>query len=56
MKFYIVRKSKDNIKSQKGAFFLLENAIKKARKTKCNVYDEQKNCVWNFKKGGEINE
>lgn len=46
MEIYRVRKSFDNIKSQKGAYFILENAIERARKTKCNVYDGNKNCVW----------
>lgn len=46
---YRVRKTQKNIKSQKGAFFMLENAIKKALKTKCNVYDNLGICVWNYK-------
>lgn len=53
MEIYTVRKSANDIKSQKGAFFMLENAIKKAIKTKCNVYDSNKNCVWSKLKGGE---
>ncbi len=54
MKYYTVRKSAEDIKSQKGAFFMLENAIAKACKTNRNVYDQDKNCIWS--KGGEINE
>lgn len=50
IKIYRVRKKFDDIKSQKGAFFLLENAISLAYKTKCNVYDENKNCIWQYKK------
>ena len=45
---YRVRKSADNIKSQKGVFFMLETAIKKAFITKCNVYDNNKRCVWEY--------
>jgi len=45
---YRVRKSFDNIKSQKGAYFILESAIKKAILTKRNVYDSNKKCVWSF--------
>lgn len=46
MEIYRVRKNFGDIKSQQGAFFILENAIKKAKATKCNVYDGNKNCVW----------
>lgn len=45
---YRVRKSFNDIKSQTGAYLILENAIKKAAQTKCNVYDGNKNCVWHF--------
>ncbi len=48
MEIYRVRKSFGDIKSQKGAFFLLENAIKKASENGCNVYDGNKNCVWEY--------
>lgn len=48
MEIYRVRKSFEDIKSQKGAFFILENAINKAKKTGCNVYDGNKNCVWEY--------
>lgn len=47
---YRVRKSWDDIKSQKGAFFMLETAIKKAFLTRCNVYDSNKNCIWEYNK------
>ena len=47
---YRVRKSWDDIKSQKGAYFMLETAIKKAFLTKRNVYDNNKNCVWEYNK------
>lgn len=47
---YRVRKSWDDIKSQKGAYFMLETAIKKAFLTKCNVYDSNKNCIWEYNK------
>lgn len=47
---YRVRKSADDIKSQKGAFFTLEAAVKKAFLTKCNVYDNNKNCIWSYNK------
>ena len=44
-----VRKSFDNLKSQKGAFFIFENALKCAIKTKRNIYDNNKICVFNYK-------
>ncbi len=47
-----VRKAPFDIKSQKGAFLFFENAIKTALKTKCNVYDNDKNCVWKYSKNG----
>lgn len=52
---YRVRKSAHDIKSQTGAYLLLECAIKKARETQCNVYDKNFRCVYrcdsaNFKK------
>lgn len=47
---YRVRKSWDDIKSQKGAYFMLETAIKMAFLTKCNVYDSNKNCIWEYNK------
>ena len=46
---YRVRKSWNDIASQKGVYFLLENAIETAKKYGCNVYDNKKNCVWNYK-------
>ena len=45
---YRVRKKFDNIKSQRGAYFVLESAIKMALKTGCNVYDNNGNCIWKF--------
>ncbi|MBQ6825475.1 MAG: hypothetical protein IJP34_02295 [Clostridia bacterium] len=47
---YRVRRSASNIKSQKGAYILLEAAIKKAKQCKCNVYDNNFKCI--FKYGG----
>lgn len=47
---YRVRKSWDDIKSQKGAYFMLETAIKRAFLTKRNVYDSNKTCVWEYRK------
>ncbi len=44
-----VRKSWDNIASQKGAFLIFENAKKVAKKYRCNIYNNKKECVWNFK-------
>ena len=52
-----VRKSFDDIKSQAGAFLIFENAVDLARKTKLNVYNNKKKCVWNYKeeiKNGKI--
>ncbi|MBR4972845.1 MAG: hypothetical protein IKY45_00090 [Clostridia bacterium] len=46
---YRVRKSPENFKTQKGAFFIFENAVKLAKRTRCNVYDNYKNCVWSYK-------
>lgn len=43
---YRVRKSWKDTKSQIGAYKVLENAIKKAQSTGCNVYDTKGNCVW----------
>ncbi len=50
IQIYRVRKSANDIKSQKGAYFMLEAAIKKAFLTKCNVYDNNKKCIWEYKK------
>ena len=44
-----VRKTWEDIASQKGAFFILENAIKVAKNTKLNIYNSKKECVWNYK-------
>ncbi len=48
MEIYRVRKSFGDIKSQTGAFFILDNAIKQAKKTKRNVYDGNKNCLFRY--------
>ena len=48
IRIYRVRKSFNDIKSQKGAFFILENAINCAIKTKRNVYDQNKRCVFKY--------
>lgn len=45
---YRVRKSPNDLKSQKGAFFIFENAVRIAIKHKCNIYDNFKNCVWSY--------
>lgn len=45
-----VRKSWKDIASQKGAFFILENAVKIAKQNGCNVYNNNKECVFSFKK------
>lgn len=45
---YRVRKTSDGIKTQKGAFLILENAIKLAKLTRCNVYDNSKKCIWKY--------
>ena len=52
MTIYRVRKSPNNLKSQRGAYFIFENALKRAKKTKCNIYDNNKNCIWNYKENG----
>jgi len=48
MQIYRVRKRFDDIKGQKGACYILQNAINIAKKTKCNVYDGSKRCVWDY--------
>ncbi len=48
MKYYRVRKAFKNIKSQKGVYCILDNAISVAIKTKCNIYDENGSCVWKY--------
>lgn len=45
-----VRKSPHNLRSQKGAYFIFEVALKTAIKHKCNIYDNDKNCVWEYKR------
>lgn len=49
IEIYRVRKSWFDFKSQVGTFFILENAVKAAKKYKCNVYNSKKECVWNYK-------
>ncbi len=46
---YRVRKAPFDIKSQKGAFFIFEAAVKTALRTKCNIYDSQGRCIWSYK-------
>lgn len=43
-----VRKSFSDIKSQAGAFLILDNAIELAKAKALNVYDSKKQCVWNY--------
>lgn len=47
---YRVRKSFKDIKSQKGAFFLFESAVKTAQKHKLNVYDNEGKILYQHKK------
>ena len=47
---YRVRKSFGDIKSQKGAFFLFETAVKTAQKHKLNVYDNNGKLLYKYKK------
>ena len=57
VEIFRVRKSWDDFKTQAGAFLILENAIGLAKKTKQNVYNYKKECVWNFEeeiKNGKI--
>ncbi len=57
VEIFRVRKSWDDFKTQAGAFLILENAIELAKKTKQNVYNYKKECVWNFEeeiKNGKI--
>ncbi len=49
IKIYRVRKNWDDIKSGAGAFFIFENAVRVAKETGCNVYNNKKQCVWNYK-------
>lgn len=49
LQIYRVRKTWGNIASQKGVFFILDNAVMTAKKYGCNVYDNKKKCVWNYK-------
>ncbi len=57
IEIFRVRKSWNDFKNQAGAFFILENAIQHAKKTKQNVYNHKKECVYNYKeelKNGKI--
>lgn len=47
---YRVRKSFKDIKSQKGAFFLFESAVKTAKKHRLNVYDNKGKLLYESKK------
>ena len=47
-KIYRVRKNWDDIGSGAGSFFVLENAIRVAKETGCNVYNHKKQCVWRY--------
>ncbi len=49
MEIYRVRKSWENIASQVGVFFVFEDAVRLAKKKKCNIYTGDKICVWNYK-------
>lgn len=49
IKLFRVRSSWNDIKSQSGAFFIFENAVEAAKKSKQNIYDNSKRCVWNYK-------
>lgn len=48
IEIFRVRKSFEDIRSQKGAFYIFENAVALAKKTKCNIYNNKKECVWNY--------
>lgn len=48
IEIYRVRKSWSDIRSQKGVYFIYENAVRVAKRTKCNVYNSAKECVWNY--------
>ena len=47
--YYYVRKSWANTDSQVGAYSISENAVKKAKETKLNVYDWNGKLVWEYK-------
>lgn len=51
---YRVRKSFSDIKSQKGAFLIFENAVKAAKKHKLNVYDNEGKLLFEYKKSLQI--
>ena len=57
IEIFRVRKDWHDFKTQAGAFLILENAIELAKKTKQNVYNRRKECVFNYKeeiKNGKI--
>ena len=47
---YRVRKSFRDLKSQKGAYFLFETAVKIAKKYRLNVYDNEGTILYRYKK------
>ncbi len=47
---YRVRKSFDDIKSQRGAYLLFEAAVKSAQKYKLNVYNNDGRLLYKYKK------
>lgn len=49
MEIYRVRKTWEDIASQVGAFLIFENAVRVAKRKKCNIYTGDKICVWNYK-------
>lgn len=49
IEIFRVRKCWDDIKTQAGAFFVFENAVEVAKKTKQNVYNHKKECVFSYK-------
>ncbi len=50
LQLFRVRKAWDDIRSQTGAYFILDNAVNMAIKTKSNVYNNNKECVFNYGK------
>lgn len=57
VEIFRVRNTWNDFKSQAGAFFVFENAVEVAKKTRQNIYNRNKECVWNYKeelKNGKI--
>ena len=57
LRLFRVRNSFDDIKSQTGVFYIFENAVEAAKKSRQNVYNHKKECVWNYKeelKNGKV--